>query len=81
MDSKIFTEHWVAWCSGGFPVLLAAIRHMPPPFASSPYLVRWAFDTLQDVGKNNDRIGERAPDPKVPPASAASENLLEKKEG
>lgn len=43
---------------------LAAARHMPAPKAGSVFYA-WVFDTVQDLAKNNDRIGERRP-PNLP---------------
>lgn len=37
---------------------LAAARHMPLPYEDKP-MVCWFFDTVQDLTKNNDRIGQR----------------------
>jgi hypothetical protein len=39
------------------PLSLALARHMPAPIAGSVFY-RWIFDTIQDLAKNNDRIGE-----------------------
>lgn len=44
--------------SGAAVVGLAAARHMPAPKDGS-VVYAWAFDTTQDLAKNNDRIGER----------------------
>lgn len=38
---------------------LAAARHMPLPYEDKPLVVCWFFDTVQDLTKNNDRIGQR----------------------
>lgn len=48
----------IAECAGGATVVgLAAARHMPAPTQGSVFY-RWIFDTVQDLAKNNDRIGE-----------------------
>jgi len=43
-------------------VCMAVVRHMPAPSAARNWrasMYRWLFDSLQDIFKNNDRIGER----------------------
>jgi hypothetical protein len=47
---------------GGGVLFLAVARHMPAPLPESVYY-RWFFDTVQDLAKNNDRIGEVRPAP------------------
>ena len=44
--------------AGAIPFGLAAARHMPAPVEGS-VIYGWIFDTIQDLAKNNDRIGMR----------------------
>ena len=53
MDGRLAAEVSAA----AVPLSLALARHMPAPSEGSLYY-RWIFDTIQDLAKNNDRIGE-----------------------
>lgn len=49
----------LAEAAGGIAVgFLAFARHIPPPFDNEPWKGAF-FDTVQDLAKNNDRIGNR----------------------
>jgi hypothetical protein len=43
-------------------LILALARHAPAPSAERPWVCA-IFDTIQDLCKNNDRIGERRKTP------------------
>ena len=69
-----FDWEWITGLSGGGAVVvaLAAARHMPEPRAGSVFYA-WVFDTIQDLAKNNDRIGKRRPAAGSPAGKEAAE--------
>ncbi|MDE2099626.1 MAG: hypothetical protein KGL39_20405 [Patescibacteria group bacterium] len=68
VDSRTLTE-----AAGTAAVIgLAAARHMPAPKTGS-VMYGWIFDTVQDLAKNNDRIGQRRPIPNLAAPTAGQE--------
>lgn len=63
------------FAGGAALVGLAAARHMPIPYEDQTILA-WAFDTVQDVTKNNDRIGLRRSRPELSTTSAREKRNL-----
>ena len=62
----LFDPRTLAEIGGAATVaLLAFTRHMPAPKPDS-VIYRWVFDSVQDLAKNNDRIGEVRPIPNQP---------------
>lgn len=62
IDHRMIAEALAGAVTTGVPIGLAIARHMPAPLADSIYYA-WIFDTVQDLAKNNDRIGLRRPHP------------------
>jgi hypothetical protein len=59
---------------GAGKVIMTIVRHMPAPTTKPSWhaaLYRWAFDTLQDLFNNNDRVGERAESTEGAPESGS----------
>jgi hypothetical protein len=51
---------WEECAAAGTLLTITLARHIPPPPETRPWLCCF-FDTMQDLCKNPDRIGQRRP--------------------